>query len=552
MNAAAGAPTFLNRTLRIADGTDVNWYDSRFDELPGDWAFKLYGFDPLAWVYTGVEPDTEAAVRLQRTFDGWIRDWGDSVHIGERQYLRRAWTPWAVSLRIIRWCRYLAWRTPGAVDNQQDFEAELGRALYKNALFLTNHIERDVGGNHLIENGAALVLAGVVLSVDSWITTGVELLSEAATEQFLNDGCHFERSPMYHVLVLTRYLTVQGVLLDVGHSVPASLRETVRAGLAFLRFIAPPDDRLPLLNDSVYGQGLPLSACLRYAGALGLPDESPSGGVKPSRCHPTESGYHWRKTTGGAMLIDGGPVGPPHLPGHSHSDTLSVLVWLDGCPVVTDTGTFGYEAGAFRQYARGVNGHNTVQVGTIEPIPLSGKFLLGPRCDPEIRAEDGPVSVFEGRYTARPFGSTPYTHHRAVYTADDWWTIWDTVDCTDDAPVYSRLHLHPEITPTVASTGRISLTGPADTPLGFVHPLGETRTRITTGWYFPEFGKAVQRPVLEVEATETQTERTALGLLLTHRALHNVAVDRPGPHRGPDGLHVDARVQLPPVRLRPE
>ncbi|WP_336135434.1 alginate lyase family protein [Natronomonas amylolytica] len=546
--AAEGTPDFLNRSLRIAEGTDVNWYDDRLGDYPIDWRLKLYAFQPLSWLCCGFEPGEADSAELQWAYDGWIEDWMESVHIGGPNYLRRAWTPWSVSLRVIFWSRYLAWReTNGQTTVSAGFERSFRREVYKNALFLNEHVERDVGGNHLIENGAALVVAGVLFEEPSWVDRGKSILSETATEQFLDDGFHFERSPMYHILTLTRYLTTCDLLNRSQIPISDELNSVAREATEFLKFLRPPNGHIPLLNDSVYNQALPLESCLRYANALGFDKDlnSPQQMLSSHRAPTKESsGYYWLRTNNGAMLIDGGPVGPPHLPGHSHSDTLSVLLWINDRPIATDTGTFGYDSGHLRQYARGVQGHNTVQVGDTEPIAIGGKYLMGPRTDPTVRFQEGPISLFEGRYEAKPFGGRQYTHHRAAFAGDDWWIVWDSVSNHDGLSICSPLHLHPDITASLESGRRVRLESTGVD--AYVYPLEATRADITTEKYFPRFGVATDRSALRLSVDTNGTERTALGFLVTRRDLAGSKIETTYDESSLTYLELaDDRYQLP-------
>ena len=551
--AADGAPTFLNRTLHIADDTAVNWYDDRFDDLPLLWALKLYAFQPLYWFCLGCEPDSEMATPLREQFDGWIADWIDTVDVGSPQYLRRTWTPWAVSLRILHLLRYLAWRRECvSAESTDSFDREVRREIYKNTLFLDNHVEWDVGGNHLIENGIALLASGLVFDRESWVEAGQEVLIDAADNQFLDDGYHFERSPIYHVLVLTRYLTACDLLGRNDRTLPESVEQTAANGTALLGYLRPPDGRIPLLNDSVYDQALGLDACLRYARTLGFEDDGDRwhvpGGDGDGR---QTSGYHWLRTDDGAMLIDGGAVGPPHLPGHSHSDTLSLLLWLDGQPVVTDTGTFGYVDDSLREYARGAAGHNTVQVGDSEPIAIGGKYLMGPRPTPRTRIERGDVTLFEGVYKAEPYAADPYIHHRSVYAGDSWWFIQDTVTGHDASPMRARLHLHPEVTPTVERSGRVHLAYPGGK--AFIYPLESTRTSIDTGPYFPRFGVHRQRPVLEFHGQYAADTGRMSSYLVTKLDLADATAERSTGSFTPSDLLLGAReYSLPEAEFVPE
>jgi hypothetical protein len=542
--AADGEPQFLNRSVRIADGGSVDWAGDRLEDLPLQWRLKLYGFEPLSDALYGFDPDRLPGSVRER-FDGWIRGWADEVAVGGRRYLRRRWTPWAVSLRIQRWLRYLAFHERHAPD--ADFERTLRRETYKNACFLRNHVEFDVDGNHLVENGVALLAAGLVFDESDWTDAGTSVLETAAREQFLADGCHYERSPMYHVVVLTRLLTARDLLARTDHTVPDALNDAAAEATAFLRYLRPPDGELPLLNDSVHGESLSLEACRRYATAVGVDAHRPDtdSGLLSMEVDAGTSGYRWLRTDAGAMLVDGGPVGPSHLPGHSHSDTLSVLLWVDGRQVITDTGTFDYTGGPRRNYARGVRAHNTVQVGDVEPIPLGGQYLLGPRPAPETRFEPGDVSLFEGRYEARPLAEAPYTHHRAVYAADDWWLLDDAVAGDVDGRVRSRLHLHPDVEPVADGEGLRLETG--DRPVR-VRPLGGATLRITDGRYYPRFGEAIDRAVVETRSDGSGSGRVRLALAVDAGEETALAGGADGRQR----FRIDGRTyELPGRRLAP-
>ncbi len=554
-SAANGRLTFMNRSLELQTEPSINWYDSRFEELPLLWSLKLYAFEPLEDVILGVDPEQDDALALRRSFDAWIEDWIESVEIGRLRYLRGAWTPWSVSLRIQRWIQYAAWRQQVTATSRPGFEAAFEREIYKNAVFLRNHIEWDVGGNHLVENGIALLVAGLFFDdrESDWTEVGMSILAETGMRQFLDDGCHYERSPMYHVLTLTRVLTASELLSTSEYAVPTAIETAATNGTAFLESIRPPDGRLPLLNDAVYGQSLPLDDCLQYAAASGirtnLGQQANKGGSLGA------SGYRWLPTEIGTLLFDGGPLGPKHLPGHSHSDTLSVLLWLGEHPVVTDTGTFGYVSGPRRDYARGVRSHSTVQVGDAEPIEIGGTYLLGSRTDPQLRTQSGEISLIEGRYESTSPFCPAYTHHRAVYGGDDWWLILDTVGGHGRRSVTSRLPLHPDVSPSVdahsvssAAAERIRLTIGETDSNGYLYPINATDTTITDGWYFPRFGVATERPVVEI-ATTTSRQPARIGVLITAADCVgdcSVQYDDGNPQTL---LFQESEYQLPPSRL---
>ena len=71
-----------------------------------------------------------------------------------------------------------------------------------------------------------------------------------------------------------------------------------------------------------------------------------------------------RATAGGwHVLADVGPPCPRELPAHAHADTLSCVVHVDGVPLLIDTGTSTYAAGAVRDRERSTAAHNTAGSG---------------------------------------------------------------------------------------------------------------------------------------------------------------------------------------------
>lgn len=519
--AADGTVTLLNRSVDVAGPDGVGWFGDAVTEPPALWALQFHGFEFLSSAYLGYDDPAECPGAVE-AFAGWLDNWyeTDETRIGAEGYLRRAWTPHAVSLRILHLARFCAW-----ARSDTRLEALAATLVYRNAAFLSNHVERDVGGNHLIENGAALVIAGALFDErgEQWRRQGIDVLAEASA-QFLEDGGHFELSSMYHLIALTRYLTAIDLLRRDGREIPPELRETAIAGTRFLRELRPPDGRIPLLNDAVFGTALELDAVLRYADAVGVDTAATAtDSMEPS-------GYYWLGEGMDRLLADAGRSGPAHLPGHSHNDQLSICFWASGTRVLTDTGTYEYAPTQKRQYARSVAAHNTIQYDDVEPIPISGSYLMGRRVDPTASAAvvDG-VRLFDGSYSRTEGRKTLYRHRRRIYHDEDWWLVWDTVDADAAAQVTSRLHVAPDIDVTaVTDSGqsRFELARSGDTvPLATVVPLGAERATVATSQYFPEFQQADTRRKISLQS---EGDAVQLGFLLSTERQGAVAVEYDG------------------------
>ena len=485
--AADGKYTFLNRSIEFGD--HIDWNHEKLDEYPLLWRLKLQAFEFLEWVFLGFESPASIEENIS-SFEDQLLSWAEENPIGEEQYLRRSWIPHSVSLRILNWSRYAAWYDQ--VDSEDVPEA-LYREIYKNAVFLSNHVEHEIGGNHLIENAIALIMAGTLVSDHStgWTEQGLEILNQAGETQFLEDGGHFERSPMYHIMVLMRYLTTRDLLASTHGKVSRVVGQTAEDGVRYLRAIQAPDGRIPLLNDAVYGEAKSASTCLAYAQQVGfaVPESKPVSALE-------ESGYYWLGDGETKLLVDCGPVGPPHLPAHSHNDQLSINLWVDGEPILVDTGTFEYAPTKQRQYCRSVEAHNTVQVDGWEPIDIGGQYLMGRRTSPEvIHFQGGDEGVFEGVVRKQSLIGNGYRHRRRIEMSAEQLRVQDEVS---EGPFTTRLHFHPEVMVTAKDNG----TYVAETESSVILIIQESTpesSEVVISEYYPQFG--VQAPIQTIEFT---------------------------------------------------
>ena len=83
-------------------------------------------------------------------------------------------------------------------------------------MILNKICEYHLLGNHLFENFKALCFAGLYFkSKESgkWFNKGLRGLKEQVKEQILQDGGHFELSPMYHCIILEGMLDLKIFLL---------------------------------------------------------------------------------------------------------------------------------------------------------------------------------------------------------------------------------------------------------------------------------------------------------------------------------------------------
>ena len=106
--------------------------------------------------------------------------------------------PYPTSLRIINTAKFISkW------DIKEDW---LYNELVSDLKFLSGRLEYHLLANHLLENAFALYIGGLITDQKEITQKGKKLLIRELKEQILNDGMHYERSPMYHVIILERLL----------------------------------------------------------------------------------------------------------------------------------------------------------------------------------------------------------------------------------------------------------------------------------------------------------------------------------------------------------
>ncbi len=107
---------------------------------------------------------------------------------------------YTISLRAINWIKFLS-------GNKIE-DKHTNQVLYQHCYLLYQRPEYHLLGNHLLENGFALFFAGYYFQNQHFIAKGVKIIRAELNEQILKDGGHYERSPMYHKILLFRLLDI--------------------------------------------------------------------------------------------------------------------------------------------------------------------------------------------------------------------------------------------------------------------------------------------------------------------------------------------------------
>ena len=477
--------SFLNHT-RPLDVSAIDWVSAAEPKL---WRYNLHYFDYLHWpVYT--------AAMQQQLIDSWIA--GNPATAGD------GWEPYPLSLRVVNWIK--AWLQGGLAS--QPVPQHWLDSLATQLAWLERRVEYHLLANHLLKNGKALFFGGLFLTgpdAERWRRLGLAILLREADEQVLADGGHFERSPMYHGIVLEDLLDVLNLLEVVPGLVAvadqARLAAAATRAKRFMAGIAAGDGRIPLFNDAAFGIAPEAAVLLDYGQrVLGI-----AVPIDERICFP-ETGYYGYRRGGDSLIIDCGPVGPDYQPGHTHCDTLSYELCVAGQRVVVDTGTHSYGIDGLRHQARRTSSHNTVELDGVEQSEIWGAFRVGRRARP-VQAnlsawQDGRL-LFSGSHDGYRYLPGQPRHERRIVMAPaaGCWEIHDLITGNNASrhKALSCIHLDPSFSVRPERPGVfVLLNAEAGLTLRLTVTCGSA-PGIKSGYHFPEFGLCQENSVICVE-----------------------------------------------------
>ena len=334
--------TFLNLTAK-----PKGWNDTSLDML---WRYNLHYFDCLN--------DGDLTQR-RRGAESLIKQWIAENPKGASP----GWDPYPTSLRIVNWVKYLNSDSAHSASLRLCVEDSLITQLE----WLEGHIEWHIMANHLMANMKALIIGSKYLGRDynKWM----RIYKEQIAEQVLPDGGHFERSVMYHAIILEDVLDVMKFCGEEA----AWLKPVAEKMLRYLVNMTGPDGKIAMFNDAANGIARPTEWLCRYAQELGV--KVPV--TEPFMDFP-DTGYTRMMAGDFVLFADSGPIGPDYQPGHAHADTLTYELYYKNRKVITDVGTSEYR-GTRRAYERSTAAHNVVEIGGCNSSEVWSSHRVGAR-----------------------------------------------------------------------------------------------------------------------------------------------------------------------------
>lgn len=385
------------------------------------WNFNLHYFEycvPLAARYAagGSREDLDLFKRLTLT---WM---------AACKYPRGdAWHPYTISLRLVNWLVCLNLFGDVLVDDG-DFMCAMTASMYRQYRHLLANQERHLLANHYLENLKTLVICALLFGEDEVLARVERDYLAQLDEQVLPDGVHYERSMMYHKLILEGILRVELAYRSAGKDAPVKAASKARQMLDAMASIERGMGKTPFFNDSADGVAKecgPLArACCDVYGYE--PDDA--------KIAFSDSGFYKLYDADAALVFFAGEPGPSYMLGHAHCDLLSFELSVVGKPMIVNSGTYAYQS-ELRPYFRSTAAHNTATIDGDEQMECWAEHRVA-RGVSAVRVEERD----EHRIVASFRNYKGHLHRRSVELRGGRLTVEDSTD-RQDAEVVQRFHV---------------------------------------------------------------------------------------------------------------
>ena len=474
-------------------------YDGAIDWRPADmprlWVYHLNYFEDLP----------QAALDPGR---GWMAGLLDAWIGSNPPGASDSWDPYPTSLRILNWVKWLALTGVASSEAAPDVVERALRSLCVQARWLARRLEFDIAANHLLANAAALTAAGFLFGGaegDRWLSGGLRLLSRELKEQVAHDA-HYERSPMYHAVVLEQVLDLVNLWRAFEAAAPPAhldrrqaLEESAGRMLRWLADVSHPDGGFAFFNDCTLGSAPGLADLTEYAARLGLraAPPAPARSARGPSVRLLDGDFVRAVSEDGRTLVlfDVGLPSPSYQPGHAHSEALSFELSRDGRRVLVNSGVSTYEEGDERLRQRWTAAHNTVRIDGEEQCELWSSHRCGRRAT-VVRRGCRAESCY-GEHDGYRFLPGRPLHRRELRVRGGDVLLTDRFSGGGEHVLEWFFHMHPDVRASL--DGRRVMLSIEGRAVGRLETPEALELRLERGTWHPGFNRSV--PNARVHAT---------------------------------------------------
>jgi len=354
-------------------------------------------------------------------------------------YTAVAWDPYPVSRRLLNLT--MTKEQPGEGVGALAAELEI------HARLIHRRLERHLGANHLLVNFCALVVAGKILKsglAPTFLEVGLHGLEREVKKQILPDGVHYERSLFYHRLLLWDLLYVCYWLRDeIGAGELGWLVAAVEIMMKAAVLVSHVDGTIPLFNDaSIESSPTLVELQDAYKNVMGSRPIYSSTSYQEWLAFE-EAGFVRMGSPDAtfSILVNLGFCAPSHNPAHYHADIGSYEVVLKQGRLITNLGTYTYQAGPERTFYRGTKSKNNLVINSKNSSDVWGAFRVGKRAEVDAQLSGSKISIKHSGFDG--YLKDGFLTSRQIQFSDRVLGIVDRFNGKEPGDVISWIHFGP-------------------------------------------------------------------------------------------------------------
>ena len=415
------------------------------------------------------------------------------------------------------------------------FSAKFLRAFYSHGEFIERRLDKEsMSPIQYLACSAGLLFAGLFFGRGQaparWEQAGWRAMEHEIILQTHEDGVSQESSTSYHRLVSELFLHSALYRHRLGMAIPEVYKSRLRKMGAYIQAYSRPDGQCPLQGDGDGARALPFRFSQvrdhRYLpGIIGLmfddgglcagfsgPRDEVFWILGPDMAHKLPESFSLISEPRSASFRDGGifvmkskadhlfiNCGPPGVGGHGHNDLLSFEAYLDGSPVITDSGAYEYTPSAkWRGTFSKTASHSTVMVNGEEINPPPGSPAEPTRPFLYNWEPGNGFDLFTGSHTGYHRLTPPAPVKRTIILdkRHSAMIVEDTVTGSGIKSITISYHVAEGFSVKGLKGDMALLSRNGKRFLMAWRGAGWT-ARTVKGWFAPRYGVKLERPVVE-------------------------------------------------------
>ena len=245
-------------------------------------------------------------------------------------------------------------------------------------ILITNHAEfitkrmsmHSSAGNHVLAESMGLIFAGLLFSEHpssrSWLSKGLKIFELEVDRQINHTGYGLEGASNYLIQIIEYAFLCEALLKAYKRDIPQKISKALERGLKEVRSIYEKMGFMPIIGDS------DSSFAVSF-----LFNEIFN---KQERSSGYEANTHLLAIADVSqplsLIFCNGPLGMAPTYGHGHAHALSIQLFFNDEPVLSDPGTYSYTGHpSWREYFRSTKAHNTINVNDKDQAQQELLFL---------------------------------------------------------------------------------------------------------------------------------------------------------------------------------